>query len=132
MAADRPDGTAALRIPLCLLNVDTVNWTSSDVAVMSRDGEYLTTYLDCGRYHWRDERTCTREEYGSTWLTSVKGRSLDNVVVEGPPGRSKNEPPHGWDRRGAGHEEPCECSVVHSIYHNEIRTKKLSDRTSFA
>lgn len=88
-ATDRHDGTLAVRMTGISLDLVPVNGTSVDVRLMSKDGEKLTTYLDCGRYHWRLERTCTREEYGSMCLMGVKGRSLDNVVVEGPPGWTK-------------------------------------------
>lgn len=84
-ATDRHDGSLAVRMTGIGLNVVPVNGTSIDVRLTSRDGEKLTTY-DYGCYHWRFERTCTRKEYGSMCLMGVKGRSMDNVVVEGRPG----------------------------------------------
>lgn len=90
----------------------------------------MITYLDCGGYHCRLGRAVTREEYGSARSTLVKGRSLDNLVREGPPGCSKNEPPHYCDRRGAGVGEPTWCSEEHSEHHWEGCTKCLSGRTS--
>lgn len=123
LTTDRYDGKTAVHMVGPYFNVESVNWTSVEVVEMSFDNVCFAAYLDWGRYHWRFGRSESTECHGSMCLTSVKGRSFDNVVVEGPPGCTKMELAHFEYREKCICDEASASTDEHTYRHNYECTK---------